>query len=116
MPKDWGLLNGKGGSTYLADSLKLLSHMEYTVKQDANAPFLTEVNKNMKRECAEYYADYATSKSGRAPRINDIRSDVSLLSTQFTQYGFQRPISAPVRDKLLASIADIRRDLGSTSN
>ena len=40
-----------------------------------------------------------------------LRSMVSLLATQYTQYGFQRPIPAQVRDKLLIDIPKIRAAL-----
>ena len=111
IPVDWGLAAGPDAMTYIPDSLKLLKHIEYAIKQKEDAPYIVEVNKNMKRECAEYFADYAVAKSGKQPKINDLRSMVSLLATQYTQYGFQRPIPAQVRDKLLIDIPKIRAAL-----
>ena len=111
MPVDWGMTTGPDAMTYIPDSLKLLKHIEYVIQQKEGARYIVEVNKNMKRECAEYYADYAVAKSGKQPKINDLRSMVSLLATQYTQYGFQRPIPAQVRDKLLIDIPKIRAAL-----
>ena len=111
IPVDWGMATGPDATTYIPDSLKLLKHIEYVIQQKEGAPYIVEVNKNMKRECAEYFADYAVAKSGKQPKINDLRSMVSLLATQYTQYGFQRPIPAQVRDKLLIDIPKIRAAL-----
>ena len=43
VPTDWGLANGR--DTYTTDSLKLLRHMEYVVKQSEGAPYFVETNK-----------------------------------------------------------------------
>ena len=113
-PRDWGLVDGKDSVTYLPDTRKLLRHMEFCVAQPRGGELTAVMNKNMKREMAEYFADYAVAKAGKTPALSDVRTDISLLSTHYTQYGFETPPPAPILERLTGDFKKIRKALDAS--
>lgn len=101
-PRDWGL----AGKDYATESLKVIGHMRYCINQEKGAPNMELYNKNMKKEMTDFSSFYlANTKKG--PGINDLRTDVSILATFYTNAGFTNPVKPDMRDKLLSSLKDI---------
>lgn len=74
--------------------------MKFCVGQEAGAPNIEQFNKNMKREMIDFSSAY--TKSG--PRINDLRSDISLLAQHYTNSGISTPVKPELRARILSDL------------
>eukprot|EP00614_Pseudopedinella_elastica_P004341 CAMPEP_0172599722 /NCGR_PEP_ID=MMETSP1068-20121228/19839_1 /TAXON_ID=35684 /ORGANISM="Pseudopedinella elastica, Strain CCMP716" /LENGTH=248 /DNA_ID=CAMNT_0013400073 /DNA_START=151 /DNA_END=897 /DNA_ORIENTATION=+ len=99
-PTDWGLSSGG----YIENALIVLRHMRFCANQEKGDPSMDLYNKNMKKEMTDFNSFFLANTKG-GPAINDLRSDVSILATHYTNAGFSSPLKPDQKEKLLASIS-----------
>ena len=87
--------------------------MEYCPKIPASEPQIELIAANSKKEMGEFFADYRTT-TGSLPDINDIRTDISMLSNHYTQggaKGLSYPVPQDLKERLVGDFSEIRKAL-----